>query len=133
MSQNENPMDCTKWHIKGIELELDMQDVATVERYEAAFARMGETEKNLPKDGKASERLRAFCRMFRNLYDDIFGPGTSDKIFGDNDNARVATEVYEQFLEFVSGQRNPVDEIQNRIADRFSPNRAQRRAQARGK
>lgn len=132
MSQIKNT-DCIKWEIGGVALELDMQDVAVLERYEAAFAKMGETEKSLPKDGKASERVKAYCIMFRDLFDDIFGEGTAEKIFGSTYNARISTEIYEDFLAFVDGQREYSSEVQNRIVTRFGPNRAQRRAQAHGK
>lgn len=133
MSQKSTIPPNIVWDINGIKLELDMSDVDNQERYENAFARLGETEKNLPKDGKNSERTRAYCQMFRSLYDDIFGEGTSQKIFGDVNNARIMTEVYELFLEFIQNQGEQLNQTRSRVLDRFSPNRAQRRAQAKGK
>lgn len=119
------------WNINGHSFEIDLQDVEATERYEAAFAKMDEEEKNLPQDGKASVRLKAYCAMFRNLFDNLFGHGASDKIFGERDNARVMAEIYENFLDFVSGQQATAVETQNRIINRYSPNRAQRREAAR--
>ena len=121
------------WSINGFAFELDMSDVAVQERYEKAFETLGKTEKNLPKTGSNSSRTLAYCNMFRALYDDIFGEGTSQKIFGDVNNARIMTETYEQFLEFVQNQGELLHQTKNRVLDRFSPNRAQRRAQAKGK
>ena len=137
MSQNEvtpiNSADATIWHINGHQFVLDIQDADTAERYEQAFTRMAEEEKNLPKDGKHSAWLRAYCSMFRNLFDRIFGEGAAVKILGEKDNTRVATETYEAFLNFIAGQQEPLAALQNRVIDRFSPNRAQRRAAAKGK
>ena len=133
MSQNEKKSSVPVWHIHDHDFELGMQDADVLDRYEAAFAAMTVNEKGLPKDGKASDRIRAYCGMFRTLFDDIFGEGTAQKIFGDTNNARVVNEVYEDFLEFVSSQAGYITEAQNRISSRFSPNRAQRRAAVKGK
>lgn len=127
MSQIEKKVDYTKWNINGLELQLDMQDAVVVERYEEAIAQMGKTEAELPKTGKLSDRIKQFCAMFHTFYDTLFGAGTADKIFGGSCNAREHTEVYEQFLEFVSNQRSSLDDVQNRLVARYSPNRAQRR------
>ena len=123
MSQNEKCI----WKINGHEYPLDMQDMEVVERCEAAFERMGEREKALPKEGKTSERIRSYCQLFRDLFDDVFGAGTAEQIFGDVYNARTATEAYEAFLDFMAGQQNALHETQNRVMSRYSPNRAQRR------
>lgn len=133
MSQKSTTPPSVVWHINGIELELDMADVMVQSRYEKAFENLGKAEKKLPKTGPNSERTLAYCNMFRVLFDDIFGTGTSQKIFGDVNNARVMTETYEQFLEFVQNQGEQLSQTKNRVIDRFSPNRAQRRAQAKGK
>lgn len=133
MSQKSTTPPSIVWSINGFAFELDMSDVAVQERYEKAFETLGKTEKNLPKTGPNSSRTLAYCNMFRALYDDIFGEGTSQKIFGDVNNARVMTETYEQFLEFVQNQGEQLHQTKNRVLDRFSPNRAQRRAQAKGK
>ena len=133
MSQIEKKVDYTTWNINGLQLQLDMQDAVVAERYEAALAALGETEKNLPKTGTLSERIRAFCSMFRCFFDHIFGEGTAQQIFGDSYNAREHGEVYENFLEFVSNQRGSLDDLGNRLSSRYSPNRAQRRAISRVK
>ena len=64
------------WEINGLNLELDLENADCMERYENAFEEMKKEENEVPKDGKASMRIRAYCRLFRNLYDNIFGEGT---------------------------------------------------------
>lgn len=137
MSQNnsvemgDKPVkDLTAWEINGHTFCLDMQDVDTLEAYEKAFKDMEVREKALPKDGPASQRVRAYCVMFRELFNRIFGDGADVKIFGEKNNACHMTEVYESFLEFVTAQTAEVAEVQARVVNRFTPNRAQRRAQA---
>lgn len=135
MSQNVTPFkkpdeSLTHWSYNGVELTLDIQDVDTIERYEAAFDALSEEEKQIPKDGRKSIQIRAYCRMFRNLFNALFGEGTDTKMFGEKDNAREMTECYENFLQFVVNQHAALAETQSRILTRYSPNRAQRRAAA---
>lgn len=131
MSQTDT--NITTWNINGFSFELDLQDVESVERYEEAFDKMGEEEKKIPQDGKTSAHLKAYCTMFRHLFDNLFGEGSANKILGEKDNTRVATEAYESFLAFAAAQQTPIIEAQNRIMNRYSPNRAQRREAARNK
>lgn len=116
------------WEINGLSLELDLEDADCMERYENAFDKMSEEEKQIPKDGKASARIRAYCRLFRNLYDRIFGEGTSEKIFkGITDNTDAYDEVYYKLLDFVTAQRNAAVTKRNEKMSKYRPNRQQRR------
>lgn len=133
MSQKSTAPQGIIWSINGIEFELDMSDVSAQERYEKALENLGKNDKNLSKTGRNSERTLAYCNMFRAFFDDIFGEGASQKIFGDVNNARIMTETYEQFLEFVTKQGELFTQTRDRVLNRFSPNRAQRRAAAKGK
>ncbi|MPM97946.1 hypothetical protein SDC9_145127 [bioreactor metagenome] len=91
---------------------------------------MGDAEKSISKDGKASEYIKAYHKMFVDLYDNILGEGCGLKILGEKGNTRICNEVYESFLEFVAMQKDDTMLYKNNILQRFSPNRAQRRANA---
>lgn len=116
------------WHIRGLDLELDLHDADTMELYEKAFAEMSEDIKKLPKDGASSQIVKAYCRIFKALYDRLFGNGTSEQIFGEKNNIRDINEVYDDFLEFVQSQQVDLEAFSNRLSAKYSPNRAQRRA-----
>lgn len=116
------------WEINGLSLKLDLEDADCAERYEKAFEKMSEEEKQVPKDGKLSARIRAYCRLFRNLYDRLFGEGTSEKIFkGIPDNTDAYDEVYYKLLDFVTAQKIATAEKRNEKISRYRPNRRQRR------
>lgn len=99
------------WKYNNIELEFDMGDVDTQERYEKAFTKMEETEKKLPKTGSYSEMSKAYCQMFYELYDDLFGIGTGKKLLGEKYNVRVTEECYNSFLTFVRAQLEDINRI----------------------
>ncbi|MBR2284566.1 MAG: hypothetical protein IJ874_09170 [Ruminococcus sp.] len=118
-----------KWEINGLSLELDLDDADNMERYEKAFDIMAAEEKQIPKDGKQSERIRAYCKLFRNLFDRIFGEGTAEKIFSKVPTSTTAyDEVYISFLEFARGQMIANAQARAEWLSKYAPNRKQRRA-----
>lgn len=123
MSQN------TTWEVNGVSLPLDLSDADTMERYEAAFDQLAADEKAIPKDGKASARIRAYCAMFRRLYDSIFGEGTSARIFADTpDNTHSYDAVYCSLLDYVRAQSASNAQHTAELVSKYAPNRAQKRA-----
>ena len=119
----------TTWEINGNTFDLDLQDVETAEKYEQAFENMGINEKNIPKSGKNSEIIKGYYNMFVKLYDDLFGVGAGVKILGEKANSRICDEAYESFLNFIRAQTDASLQYRNTILTKYSPNRAQRRAQ----
>lgn len=126
MSQNNS----TKvWEINGISLPLDLEDADVMERYENAFEQMSSAEKTIRLDGRASGRIRAYCNLYRKLYDNLFGAGTADKIFaGQPMSASVYELTYMSFLDFVRAQTAEATERRNALLTKYQPNRAQKRA-----
>lgn len=128
MSQKIEPVNAV-WEINGISLRLDLDDADALERYENAFQVMETDAQNIPKDGKASDRVRAYCNVYRNLYDRIWGEGTADRIFaGQPTSAAVYEAVYASLLEFINAQNAAASERRAAILQKYTPNRAQRRA-----
>lgn len=119
--------DAKTWEVGGVTLTLDMGDAEVMDRYEAAFAQMAKDEQAIAKDGRASDRIRAYCRMFHRLYDALFGEGTAEKLFGDRMSATECDEVYDSFLAFVQGQLTASAERRANRLMKYKPNRAARR------
>lgn len=98
-------MNSKIWEINGCKLSLDIEDADVMERYENAFETMAEEENEIPKDSRQSEKIRAYCQLYKNLFDRIFGNGTSEKIFADcPTNTSVYDDIYFEFLSFVHNQ-----------------------------
>lgn len=90
------------WKWNDAEFEIDLEDVEFLERYEKAFDSLGEKEKELVNIGRGSEFAKQYCTMFFDLFNDIFGPGSSDKLFGGKMNLRAVDECYESFIDHCS-------------------------------
>lgn len=106
-----------KWEYNGIELEIDLEDAEFAKKYEDAFQKVAETEKRLQKTGKNSEIILGYCDMFYGLFDDLYGPGTGDKLFGGKKNTRMCDEAYAVFLDAV---KTEVDAITQRRGSQIS-------------
>lgn len=127
-------MSHKNWEINGLSLVYDNQDADNMERYENAFDLMEKEAKQLPKDGRVSERIRAYCTVFRNLFDRIFGEGTSEKLFdGVPMSSERYEEIYGQFLEFVREQNEASHQRHAARISSYLPNRKQRRSAAKKK
>lgn len=120
-------MSLTVWSINGQEYELDLNDLETCERYEAAFAKVIEQEKALPKDGVMSRFIRAEVSMHRELYDNLFGKGAGIAILGEKMNLAYCRQIYLKFLDFVSAQQRFNNEFRSEISARFSAARVKER------
>lgn len=117
------------WEINGLSLELDLDDADNMERYENAFELMAKEEMEMPKDGRHSGRIRAYCQLFHRLYDRIFGEGTSEQIFdGVKQSIKTYDEIYLSFLKFVQAQMVSAAQERAEWRSKYFPNREQRRA-----
>lgn len=128
MSQNKTDRGTDRWEINGLSLSLDLEDAAAMERYEQAFDKLSDAEKLLPKDGRHSAVIRAYCKLYRDLYDCIFGEGTAEQIFaGQPESASVYDDVYDSFLEYVRKQTAAAAERRAARLSKYRPNREQKR------
>jgi len=118
----------SQFKINEVELEIDMGDADFQETYEKAFENMGKAEKDLVKTGKASDITRSYCQMYFNLFDDIFGKGTADKIWGGKCKISACEDVYIQFIMECKKQTEQIRQHSDTFIKKFTPNRAARRA-----
>lgn len=108
------------WEINGISLELDFEDAETLERYEQAFNTLEKTE--FPSKSKPAEYIRAYCKAFRQLYDNIFGYEVSKDIFKEvKDNSRIYDEIFESFLDYASSVSNKANQRRIKVFTKYSP------------
>lgn len=124
MSQN-----LTVWKYNNIELELDLADVTDAKRYNDAYVALDNEEKAMKKDVPNYVFIQNYCAMFEHLFDSLFGDGTYEKLTGGKtQNINVAHEVYESFIDFAKAQTDYTMSNTKHIVNKYSPNRAERRA-----
>lgn len=116
------------WNYNHLEFEVDLQDADFAERYEQAFSRMADDEKKVQKAGTNSELIRGYCGLFFNLFDDLYGKGTSHKLFEGKVNAGMCDLAYMAFMGAVKQDSQEAMQRRARIRERYAPhqNRQQR-------
>lgn len=116
--------------INEVELEVDFLDPDFVERYENAHEQMNgrfRELRNKTQGMKESQALRLTCEISREFLDEIFGGGTSERIFGKKMNAAACMEAIEAVVDESFKQRAELNNISNRFMQRHYGNREQRR------
>ena len=118
----------TVWEYNGNKFDLDLGDAVDADHAESAFNRFSAAEKSLQKDGSIGDIIRGYDKMFRDLYDDLFGSGADDAVLGDNHSIDNRTRSYESLLAFIDGQNAHFREQMENLNTRYGGNRAQRRS-----
>lgn len=110
------------WTINGYEFELDMEDAETADRYLSAM-KVLENAKSADF-GSIAEKIRAYCKTFREFYNMLLGENASEKIFsGIKDNCRKYDEIYASLLDFIAEQRAVSSNRMNEISKKYAPKR----------
>ena len=112
--------------INKVELEdIDIWDVEEAEKYENALDKVVKVAKATDsEDLKISESIRKQCTSIFGCFNEIFGEGTDKKVFGDRVNLLICLKVFEELVIAMNSQK---EEVQ-KLANKYSPNRAQKRA-----
>ena len=118
------------------EIEFDFFDAEQMERYEKE-SEIAQKELNSLDINKMkqSELINKTCETIEKCFDNVFGEGTSKKIFEGKKNFRLCVKA---FKDLVKAKKEQVNEIDNDIKDfqkelqeinaEYKPNRATRRA-----
>ena len=80
------------------EIEFDPTDVAFVEKYEIAVTKYQENITTVSKEGKASEVMMRVCNIFYDVFDGLFGKGSSKKMFGKTNSVDLCVKAFKQLV-----------------------------------
>ena len=108
------------------EIEFDFFDADQVEKFEAEAKKVKEKSQNKEiLNLSLSEALREECKMINEFFDNVFGNGTSEKIFKGKMNLQ---EHITAFADIVDEKIRQQKDLQDTL-DKYSPNRVMRRTQ----
>jgi hypothetical protein len=111
--------------INGIEFDVDFTDADVLEKMEKAREEVGikasELEKNKNNISEA-EGIRQECKIVKEFFDNVFGEGTSEKIFGNKNSLMECANAYEDTMNAYQEQYKEYYEKVNQ----YSPDRLER-------
>ncbi len=118
------------WEYNGEKYEFDLMDADNAELFNRATAALEEKEKHGKEVTGLGNIIRYSCDMVYEFFDDIFGEGTAEKMFGKDYNLRTCSEAYfNSFIPFVQSQSEEINGYFNRFRQNTlpQPNREKRR------
>lgn len=119
----------SKLNINGVDLELDLLDADVVEKFEKLNSQIVEDIKN-PNNyaGKSTaDSMRFQCRLIDNYFNELFGAGTSEKVFGTNNKLDIRIDAFGQ----VSTESDQARKFMDSAVEKYNPGRVQNRQQRR--
>lgn len=85
--------------IKNIEVNFDFLDADDMEKFENEAKKViEECEKGETAGLSYSQVIREQCRIINNFFDNVFGEGISEKLFGNKNNLREHTDAFEEIV-----------------------------------
>lgn len=110
--------------IKNVEVNFDFLDADDMERFENEARRVkSECEKQQTQSMLYSEVIRRECTIIDSFFNNVFGEGTSQKIFNGKMNLMEHINV---FQDIVNEKIRAQEDMKNTL-NRYMPNREQRR------
>ncbi|WP_346885101.1 DUF6673 family protein [Clostridium sp. UBA4395] len=110
-------------NINGIELELDIFDADVAEKYDKAIKKVMNIEEET-KGMSVGEGIRTQCKAIFKVFDELFGQGTHERVFGNKVNLLECLKAFEALITGIN-EKNKEIEL---IANKYSSNRIQRRS-----
>jgi len=114
-------MSQTIWKYNDLEFEFDIEDYDDAQRYEKAFNDLSEREKSVEKTGMTTDILKSYCEVYYKLFDDLFGEGAGNKVFGGKFNTRKCEEAFNSFFVFVKAQTEEAQARKQQMALKYKP------------
>ncbi len=119
--------------INGIELELNIFEATQAELFEQANERVLEERDKVNDIPGLSGKIKLYCDIVYDFFDDVFGDGTANSIFEGRQNMLECLEAYMDVVEYANSSTGKADELMERVKKQSTVqpklNRQQRRAQ----
>jgi hypothetical protein len=110
--------------INGVELDdLNGLDYETAQKVEKEMEKTQGLGDKVPKL-KNSEGIRVICDTVNEIFDNIFGEGTSEKVFKGKKDLKISMIAFEELCKNYYESQNSM----NDMIKKYSPNRAARRS-----
>lgn len=115
--------------INDVDLEYDVFDLDFASKYEKGLE-LVQKEASKQQGKKMADVIRTQCNSVFNFFDDLFGAGTSESIFGERVNLKECIIAFKTFTETINEQTEEIKPILDEIQEKKnqSLNRAQRRS-----
>lgn len=111
--------------INGVELEdLDIFDLEVAEKYEKVLKNVEKEANKVNKDTSMTDAIKIQCNAVFDSFNALWGEGTDKKVFGNKVNLFTCINAFDELVTQVNESKDRV----KKITEKYTPNRATRRA-----
>ena len=110
--------------IRNVEVDFNFLDADDIERFEKEAEKVKqECEIKGNEEMSYSQVIREECRIINNFFDNVFGEGVSEKLFGNKSNLEDHIKAFEDIVKQKIEQQKGLEST----FERYQPNREQKR------
>lgn len=108
--------------INGVDLEVNFLDADFMEKIENCCKKVSEQaekSKTELKDLTFAQQIKAECKIIKDFFDDLFGEGTSEKIFQGKNDLMLCLSAFQELVE----EKVKMQQEMNSLFAKYSPDR----------
>ena len=108
--------------INGVELEVNFLDADFMEKIENCCKKVSEQaekSKTELKNLTLSQQIKAECKIIKDFFDEVFGEGTSDKVFKGKNDLMLCLSAFQDLIE----AKAKMQQEMNSLFAKYSPDR----------
>ena len=108
--------------INGVELEVNFFEADFMEKVENCckkVAEQAEKAKTDLKDLTLAQQIKAECKIIKDFFDEVFGEGTSEKIFKEKNDLKLCLSAFQDLIQAKVKMQNEM----NSLFAKYSPDR----------
>ncbi len=94
--------------ILGVKLEADLLNPKVARKYEEGIKKVAEVSSHAAESGSGPDWIEKDCNAVIRFLDEIFGPGSAKKVFGEEVDLLTCLDAFEEIVELYDNQINPV-------------------------
>lgn len=107
--------------VNGKELELDIFELDTAERFETAMKTVHDKMQELNgQEPGLADGIRLQCEAIADCFDAIFGKGTAANIFDGRVNLKLALQSFAELVEGANAQKADIGDMSRAISEKYS-------------
>ena len=107
--------------INGIELELNIFEATQAEAFEEANKKVLSEKTKIDNVSGLTDKIKFFCDIVYDFFDDVFGEGTADKVFEGRMDMLECLEAYTEVIEYSNGGNDRANELLKRLNNPATP------------
>ena len=107
--------------IKNIEIDFSITNLDNIKKLESAYKKIQEDSENFKSDD-FFEQMEHECKIGKAFFDEVFGEGTAQRIFGDEDDFEVIMDTMIEVVEEIDKKKKAL----NSKMEKYSSKRVKR-------